>query len=111
VQLIHNDLVRYGEVLYFCYLPLESEQKVPIAVIKLFSLPDQAWLERSHKTYRTCVAGTDEDIAVVEVKNIQSVIAMHPDFEQGEDRWCAVYKPGRTASRLAGVREEEEEDV
>jgi hypothetical protein len=102
-------VVRYAEVLYFCYLPLVSEHKVPVAVLKLFSLPDQAWLDKSHKTYRTCTAGADDDIRVVHVKDIQSVIAMHPDFEQGEDRWCAVYKPGRTASRLAGVQEDDED--
>jgi hypothetical protein len=106
LKLIHENAVRYAEVLYFCNLPIIAEVKRPVAVIKLFSLPDQAWLEQSHKVYRTCMAGAGGDICVVDVKDIQSVIAMHPDPKQGDEWWCTVYKPGRTASRLAGKQED-----
>jgi hypothetical protein len=79
-------------------------------VLTLFSPPDPYWLRESYNTYRTCTIGADEDIVAVDARDITSVIAMVPDTAQGPNMYCAVYKPGRVATRLAGVQEQEGEE-
>jgi hypothetical protein len=83
-------------------------------VVTLFLKPDEYWLDQSYGTYRTCKKGGDNNIVVVDVKDITSLIAMVPDTEQsaeqGCEMFCAVYKPGRTIARLADDQEQEPED-
>jgi hypothetical protein len=114
VQLRYDNKVRFAEVHFFCDLPIQANFDVPVAVVTLFDEPDAYWLEQSYGTYRTCQKGDNNKVVVVDVKAITSVIAMVPDTEQSAEKgcemFCAVYKPGRAATRLAGDQEQEVDD-
>lgn len=75
-----------------------------IAVVSLYSHPDQELLERSFKTYHSVKHLRETGIKVISVKSILSVVAMVPDSQyklhkQDQagihlDRWFVVEKPG-----------------
>jgi hypothetical protein len=88
-------------VLYFFDLPTHGIDTHRVAMIKLFSPADYDWYRRSHGVYLVCEEGTEEDLTVVLVKNIHTLVAMVPDHQRGPGMWCAVRKPGCTANRTA----------
>jgi hypothetical protein len=71
-------------------------------MVTLFSEPDPYWLQESHQTYRLCRKGGDDDVVVVPVQDLRSLIAMIPDESQQNmgDMWCAIYRPGSHMARI-----------
>jgi hypothetical protein len=77
--------------------------------VKLFSRPDAVLFAKSHKTYRSCKKGADEDVVAIPAKSISTVVAMIPDVARGDEFCYVVYKPGETAGLLTGDSESEQE--
>jgi hypothetical protein len=96
-------VTRFGEVRYFTQLAVEAEDGnewtfIDVAVIALYSLPDEDLLQLSLHTVASCTYEKD-DIHVINVKSITGVIAMVPHcpcLPSGvqEDRYFMVEKPG-----------------
>jgi hypothetical protein len=83
---------------------------VPVAVMTLFSELDQNWLQQSSNVYRVCYKEPEEQVTVVNVKQLQSVIAMVPDIEDGDHRWYAFYKPRFAMSHVVdGILPDDDE--
>ncbi|KAG1829323.1 hypothetical protein EV424DRAFT_1344295 [Suillus variegatus] len=120
---------RFGEVQYFTRLAVEVDDAnedsdnednwhfLDIAVIQMYSLPDEALLQLSSQTVASCTHS--EQVLAIDVKDIVSVIAMvphKPTLPSGltEERFFMIEKPGLDVSDL-GVRysayhDEDDED-
>ncbi|KAG0693975.1 hypothetical protein DFH29DRAFT_815817 [Suillus ampliporus] len=119
IKLKYRGQERYGEVLYFTQLAVEADllddadwRFADIAVIQLYSLPDNALLELSSHTVASC--SRLDDICIVPVKKIISVIAMIPHklkLPSGiiEERFFLLEKPGLQISNL-GINHVDEDD-
>ena len=111
-QFVHDDLTRFGEVQYFMRLAvpvqqageLEDGQKwLAVAVIKLYSAPDQELLSLSSQVVASCKLL--DELLVVNVKKIFSVVGMvphTPTLPSGVSKSCffLVKKPGLDLSDL-----------
>ncbi|KAG1747771.1 uncharacterized protein EDB91DRAFT_1011614, partial [Suillus paluster] len=98
---------RVAEVLYFTQLPVEAgiddnDNQIwvwkDVAVISMFSLPDNDLLELSCHTVSSCRL-EDDDVCVIDIKSILGVVGMvphKPTLPSGvtEDRYFMVEKPG-----------------
>jgi hypothetical protein len=101
---------RFGEVLYFTRLTVEADADhdddwrfADVAVIKMYSPPDEDLLRLSSHTVTSCTHL--DTICIVNVKQIISVIAMvphRPALPSGvtEDRFFMVEKPGLDISNV-----------
>jgi hypothetical protein len=119
LQLKYRGQERYGEVLYFTRLAVEADllddadwRFADIAVIRLYSLPDNALLQLSSRTVASC--SRLDDICVVPVKKIISVIAMiphKPKLPSGiiKEQFFLLEKPGLQISNL-GINHVDEDD-
>lgn len=101
-------MIRFREVRYFTQLATETISGdngetewsfINVAVISLFSLPDNELLELSSHVVASCAYYGDDDICVIDIKSITDVVAMvphHPRLPSGvvEDRFFMVEKPG-----------------
>jgi hypothetical protein len=108
--------------MYFCCLPPVSneDQPLPVAVARLWSMPDADLLTDSSKTYWRCLPGDLLDRVVVDVKSISTVVAMCPEQNSSgqidpSSYHFAVYKPGPGASSkifalLFGEDDENDDD-
>lgn len=90
--------------MYFTRLAIEADARfADVAVIQMYSVPDESLLRLSSQTVASCTRL--ESIAVVNVKQIISVIAMvphKPTLPSGvtEDRFFMLEKPGLDISNL-----------
>ncbi|KAG1847253.1 hypothetical protein C8R48DRAFT_615779 [Suillus tomentosus] len=119
VQLKYNGQERYGKVLYFTRLAVEADilddadwRFADVAIIQLYSLPDDALFQLSSHTVASC--SPLDDVCVVPVKKIISVVAMiphTPKLPSGviEDRFFMLQKPGLQISNL-GINHVDEDD-
>ncbi|KAJ8579693.1 hypothetical protein M405DRAFT_712474, partial [Rhizopogon salebrosus TDB-379] len=118
VKLKLNDQIRFAEVLYFTRLAVEDHDQnewcfINVAIVQLYSLPDDALLQLSFQTVVSCTQL--DEIVVVDVRNILSVVAMiphKPTLPSGttEDRFFMLEKPGLDISNLTVHIEEEDDD-
>ncbi|KAJ8580047.1 hypothetical protein M405DRAFT_855068 [Rhizopogon salebrosus TDB-379] len=109
---------RFGEVLYFTRLAVEVNNAkgdgddednwrfLDVAMIQMYSLPDEALLQLSSQTVASCTCS--DRVLAIDVKDIVSVIAMvphKPTLPSGvtEERFFMMEKPGLDVSDL-GVR-------
>lgn len=113
-QLKLNGTIRFAEVLYFTRLAIVDSESdmddnedawryLDVAVIQLYSLPDEALLQLSSQTVASCTRV--DEISVVDIKTITGVIAMIPHkpmLPSGvvEDRFFMLQKPGLDISDL-----------
>ncbi|KAG1898623.1 uncharacterized protein F5891DRAFT_955269, partial [Suillus fuscotomentosus] len=112
VKLKYDGQIRFGEVLYFTRLSVEADPNndrdwrfADVAIICLYSHPDEDLLWLSSQTVVSC--SRLEDIYVVDVKQILSVVAMiphTPTLPSGatEARFFMMEKPGLDISPLSG---------
>ncbi|KAG1864466.1 hypothetical protein C8R48DRAFT_601816 [Suillus tomentosus] len=103
-----DGVIRFGEVRYFTQLATETVGNdigetewsfINVAVISLFSRPDNELLELSSHVVASCAYYGDDDIRVIDIKSITDVVAMvphRPRLPSGavEDRFFMVEKPG-----------------
>ena len=105
-KFIHGDETRFSEVQYFTRLAVpgpDHREWVGVAIIKTYSEPDQDILSQSSQVVASCKLL--EEIVVVNVKRILSVIAMiphTPTLSSGISEECffTVEKPGLDLSDL-----------
>jgi hypothetical protein len=119
LQLKYNGQERYGEVLYFTRLAVEADilddadwRFADVAIIQLYSLPDDALFQLSSHTVASC--SPLDDVCVVPVKKIISVVAMiphTPKLPSGviKDRFFMLQKPGLQISNL-GINHVDKDD-
>ncbi|KAH8995170.1 hypothetical protein EDB83DRAFT_2238905 [Lactarius deliciosus] len=82
-----------------------------LALVSLYSQPDPSLLRLSMNTLWSCVYLGDGVLKFVDVKAIQSVVAMIPhrpsiDGRSVEDRFFVVKKPGFDVAIMSGIEED-----
>ncbi|KAH9016017.1 hypothetical protein EDB84DRAFT_1252809, partial [Lactarius hengduanensis] len=98
-----------------CYSAWKEKQK-PLEKrrttrnVKVYSQPDPSLLRLSMNTLWSCVYLGDRALKFVDVKAIQSVVAMIPhrpsiDSRSVEDRFFLVEKPGFDVAIMSGIEE------
>jgi hypothetical protein len=84
-----------------------------LAVISLYSPPDQRLMEVSYNTLLSCTYSGDADCRVIEVETIKAVVAMvpHQPFPgDTAERYFVVEKPGLDVAVLAGTTEDVQDE-
>lgn len=102
MKFTYNGQERFGEVQYFTRLAMnamtegtsEAWQFEDIALIRLYSLPDEALLKISSHTLIS--SKLLDELVVVHVKSLKSVVGMIPHRlrHPSEDRFFLMEKPG-----------------
>ncbi|KAF8809746.1 hypothetical protein BYT27DRAFT_7254467 [Phlegmacium glaucopus] len=106
-----NRSIHFAEVLFYFQLPitLNEERKIETdALVSRYSPPHADILKKSYNTYWSCTHGRIEDIEVISVKTILSVVSIIPHklFQDDSDhRYFVVEKPGLEIACLGGVEE------
>ena len=82
-----------------------------LALVSLFSRPDQTLLLISANTLCSCEYQGDDALRFINVKTIQAVVAMIPHRPEIEgrppsERFFLVEKPGLDVAIIAGVEED-----
>ncbi|KAG2157558.1 hypothetical protein DEU56DRAFT_722755 [Suillus clintonianus] len=117
VKFRRNDVDEFTEVLYFTQLADDEDDEIPkltwanVAMISVYSRPDQQLLDLSHGTVWSCTH--DKELQLIDVRMITAVIAMiphRPTLPSGvtEDRYFMVEKTGLDVT-LTGVEVEEDD--
>jgi hypothetical protein len=105
-----NGKICIGEV-YFFILFRVQEQKFPLALISLYLRPCPVLLKLSVNTLWFCKYQGDSTLIFIDVKSIQSVVAMIPhvpliDRRQASKHFFLVEKPDLDVAVMAGMEEE-----
>jgi hypothetical protein len=83
-----------------------------LALVSLYSRPDETLLSLSVNTLWSCEYQGDDALRFIDVKIIQAVVAMIPHRVElpgfpPSERFFLVEKPGLDVAMMAGVEEEE----
>lgn len=83
-----------------------------LALVSLYSRPDETLLSLSVNTLWSCEYQGDDALMFIDVKIIQAVVAMIPHRVElpgfpPSERFFLVEKPGLDVAMMAGVEEEE----
>jgi hypothetical protein len=102
--------VRLAEVYFFIHLRHEGDE-LGLALVSLYSKPDIELLRVSHDTLWSCEYHGDLALKFIDVRSIQSVVAMIPHSpaiggQEARDRFFMVEKPGFDVALFAGTEEE-----
>ncbi|KAG2109538.1 hypothetical protein DEU56DRAFT_749953 [Suillus clintonianus] len=111
----------YGEVQYFTQLAIRNDGPQAawrfrtVALVSLYSAPDKQLLELSHQTVWSCTNQGEVGLRVVDVTDIQAVVAViphRPTLPSGvtEDRVFVVEKTGLDVSYTGVFAEEDDND-
>ena len=85
VQIKYHDQIRIANVQFYFYMRF-GDHKYPLAMVSLFSLPDEdILLVSSHTVYLCDPLVGREGLAVVSITDIYSVVAMFPDMKASQD--------------------------
>ncbi|KAG1833181.1 hypothetical protein EV424DRAFT_1312206 [Suillus variegatus] len=102
--------IRFGEILYFTQLSVEADadnedewQFASVALIQLYSTPDESLLKLSSQTVASCTRL--DEFCILDVKKIRSVVGMiphTPTLPSGvtEPRFFMMERPGFDISNL-----------
>jgi hypothetical protein len=99
------------EEVYFFILFRVQEHELPLALVSLYLRPCPVLLKLSVNTLWSCEYQGDSALIFIDVKSIQSVVAMIPhallvDRRQASKRFFLVEKPGFDVTVMTGVEEE-----
>ncbi|KAL0565973.1 hypothetical protein V5O48_016040 [Marasmius crinis-equi] len=107
---------QYGEVQYFFALRF-GDECYPLAMVSIFSNPDQDLLEKSYGTVHMCYYQGQDALQVIGVKKIKALVAMVPDFQISGDKVIAednkfflVKKPSLQGQEFFGLDDLGEQD-
>ncbi len=118
MQILRHGAVSYGEVRFYLHLRVHNEIRA-LALVSLYGPPDSTLLELSYGVMWSCVLQGDEGLQLVDVREIDSVVAMVPHPAQiipceglvdVAGRLCVVEKPGLEVAQLGGVEEQVVDD-
>jgi hypothetical protein len=81
-----------------------------LALVSLFSKPDESLLSLSMKTLWSCEYQGDDVLQFINIKTIQAVVAMIPHMVEipgfpPSERFFLVEKPGLDVATMAGVED------
>ncbi|KAG1861768.1 hypothetical protein DFJ58DRAFT_871719 [Suillus subalutaceus] len=111
IRLTYNGKLQFAEVYYFFQAIIHADRPPEtLAVITLYSPPDVKLLQASHYTLWSCHHQGDAALVVINVKMIESVVAMVPHKINGEDRFYVVEKPGLDVADMGGYSIPEDAD-
>lgn len=108
-----------AEVYFYFFLTVEGYEHDAYALVSLFSPPDPELMEWSYSTFWSCLPSGDNNLVVVNVKTIQSVVSMIPHDlaidiisdpvlqERVRGRWFMVPELGADAGAMAGVQDDD----
>lgn len=110
--------MEFGDVRYYFRFDISDTVTRTLAVISLYSCPDADLLSISSGTLWSCKHQGDAGVVVVDVKSIDSVVAVVPHStgilgQEWEGRVFVIEKPGLDVSVMAGIVEDipnEEDD-
>ena len=106
-QFIRNNAISIGEVLYYFQCRIQGSLST-LAVVSLYYPPLPDLLVRSHGTFTSCKYSGDHNLAVINIKSIQAVVAMIPHSPPGVDTegyHYLVEHPGLDIAHLGGIEE------
>jgi len=103
-----------AEVRFFIHIS-RDEGDMCLALVSLFSKPDEYLLDISANTLWSCEYRNDGALKFIDVKTIQSVVAMIPHRPEIpglplSERFFLVEKPGLDVAIMAGIEEDTPED-
>lgn len=103
--------IAFAEVSFYFQLPItvdgESKDKT-YALVSRYSPPHAEMLKKSYNTYWSCTHGRVENMEIIPVERILSVVSIIPHklFEDdSEQRYFVVEKPGLDIADIGGVEE------
>jgi hypothetical protein len=107
-----------AEVEYFFRLQF-NDIVHSLALVSVFSPPDQETLELSHGTAYICQHGGIDALMVVDITSITAVVAMVPDYQvtvEGEiiipdNRFSLLEAPFLSLTTLSGAVGEDEDTI
>ncbi|KIN96965.1 hypothetical protein M404DRAFT_32804 [Pisolithus tinctorius Marx 270] len=116
VHFIYGDRERFGEVQYFARLAMDATKFEDVAIVRLYSLPDEVLLQKSSHTLAS--SKLLNELVIVRIKSIKSVVAMIPHrLKQPsgivEDRFFLMEKLGLDVSQVGvpySVYQDDEDD-
>ena len=122
IKIIFNGNHQLAEVHYFSHLVTDqdasdeaSENNVGIhfkdvALVTLYSPPDQDLLARSHGVLVSCTKLGEDSLCVIDVTSIKFVVAMVPHSPSGilEDRCFLVEKSGMEIARFRAENDDDD---
>lgn len=112
-----DDEVRIAEVRFFVQINTARDsvlsadgRDLGLALVSLFSKPDESLLSLSMKTLWSCEYQGDNSLRFINVKNIQAVVAMIPHRVEipgllSSERFFLVEKPGLDVAMMTGVED------
>ena len=108
-QLSHENRLGFGEIQFF-FRVRHGDETDTLALVSLFGPPHAGLLEQSYHTIWSCERQVENALQVIDVKTIQSVVAMIPHQpripgERRKDRFFVVEKPGLDVADLGGYEE------
>ncbi|KZT17972.1 hypothetical protein NEOLEDRAFT_1081521, partial [Neolentinus lepideus HHB14362 ss-1] len=118
LQVCHNGHIFVAEVLYFMKLDEALDQCPPCppcAMVRRYSDPNTVLSQLSYGTLFSCLAGGPDDVLVIDIKSILSVVAMVPHHPRIpgqtaiQDRFFIAEKPGLSIDILGGHIEQDVE--
>ena len=89
--------MEFAEIQYFLHLAHENA----VAVVSMYSHPDQSLLKASHHTLWSCSYQGNDSLKVISTKDIVGVVAMIPLFGV-QERYFVVEKPGFDIAHMGG---------
>ena len=109
-QILLDDEIRLAEVHFFIHLTHEGHD-LALALVSLYSTPHPKLLEVSHNTLWSCEYQGNASLKFINVKSIQSVVAMIPhkpviEGQEAGERFFLVEKPGFDVAVIGGMDEE-----
>lgn len=107
-----------GEVEYYFRLQF-GDTVQSLALVSMFSPPDQELLDLSHQAVYICQHGGIGALKVVDVKSITAVVSMVPDYQvtgEGEivipeNRFSLVEQPFPKLAVLCGTMGEDDDGI
>ena len=94
----------FAEVIYYFRLQVAPENTHTVAAIKPYGPPHNFLLAESSNTVYSCTKM--DQVVIIDVKMIRSVVGMLPHKVERENRWFVVEKPGLDLWEMGGFEEE-----
>lgn len=103
-------------MMYYFRLRFEDEVHT-LALVSLYSPPNPELLKQSHQVVYSCRAPEDGIFQLIDIKAIQSVVAMVPYFKvlpngeifTPENEYFMIEKPGVELAQYRGVQDDDDE--
>lgn len=111
MQIVHKNAIHFAEVYYYFVATFGGTSRA-LALVSIFSPPDEHLLQHSHTTLIVCGYQGENALAVIDAKSIISVVAMvpFPFLVGGQDnQYYVVEKIGLDVLEVDTENDEEEQ--